>query len=115
MKRKQHFKRAFADADAKTNPSFNPMRMNLRKPRSLCAYLPLILGLALLVNSGARAQLASDLVHGYAVNGSAQYTKSGSGHTGKAGDYAIDLGMGGATTLTVSDPGFFSAVNAATS
>ncbi len=115
MKRKQLFKRAFADAHSKMNPSFTNIRINWKRPRRLGASLPLILGLALLVNSSARAQLASDLVHGYAVNGSAQYTPSGTGHTGKAGDYAIDLGMGGSTVLAVSDPGFFSAVNAAAS
>ena len=75
MKRKQTLKRAFADANAKTSTPFGKMRDKSGDgPRSICASLPLILGLALFVNSGARAQLATDAVHGYGINGAAQST-----------------------------------------
>ena len=114
MKSTQLLKRAFAKADAKTNPSLIKTRRNWKRPASLPVFLSLILSLASLIASNARAQLASDALHGYGVNGSAQFTASGTGHTGKPGDYAVDLGMTGGTQLTVTDPAFLSAVNAAT-
>ena len=62
----------------------------------------------------ASAQFAVDQLHGYAINGAALYAPSGSGHTGTAGDNAVDLGQGGGTLLTISDPAFLAALNTAT-
>jgi hypothetical protein len=53
-------------------------------------------------------------MHGYGISGTGQYTPAGQGHTGHATDSAMDLGTSGGTLLTVNDPAFFSALNAAT-
>jgi len=71
------------------------------------------LALAALLPGNASAQLATDKLHGYALNGNAAFSPSGMGHTGQAGDAAIDLGTGGGTLLSTTDPAYLSALNAA--
>jgi hypothetical protein len=70
--------------------------------------------LAVFPQSNASAQLALDKLHGYAIDGYAEYAASGGGHTGLPGDSAMDLGMSGGSLLTATDPAFLSALNAAT-
>ena len=72
-----------------------------------------VFALAALLPGSASAQLATDKVHGYALNGEAPYTASGGGHTGLAGDAGIDLGTSGGALLTVTDPAFLAALNTA--
>jgi hypothetical protein len=62
----------------------------------------------------ASGQMAFDKLHSYAINGFASYSASGSGHTAQTGDSAMDLGSSGTTLLTITDPAFLSALNAAT-
>ena len=80
----------------------------------LSRVLALGLALALQAAPNAPGQLALDKIHGYAVMGYADYTASGGGHTGVAGDSALDLGTTGGTLLTVTDQAFLSALNTAT-
>ena len=70
------------------------------------------LALAVFTHWDASAQLALDKIHGYAIDGYATYTPTGMGHSGRAGDAAMDLGMSGNTLLTITDPAFYSALNA---
>jgi hypothetical protein len=85
-----------------------------KSPRTFWTALPLGLALAVLPYWNASAQIATDKIHGYGISGTAMYTASGTGHTGHAGDAAMDMGTTGVTLLTVTDPAFFSALNAAT-
>jgi len=77
------------------------------------AAVALGLVLAVVTPSKTLAQLAVDVVHGYPLQGYATYTAGQAGHTGQAGDSAISLGSSGSTFLSVNDPGFLAALNAA--
>ncbi len=94
------------------NASVIPSLKYSKPARTFWPALTLGLALAVLPSWNASAQLAVDKMHGYGITGVAQYTAAGTGHTGKAGDSAMDLGTGGSTSLTVNDPAFFSALNA---
>src|SRR4051812_21279681 len=75
--------------------------------------LALGLILAVVAPLNAFAQLAVDVVHGYPLQGYATYTTGQAGHTGQAGDSAINLGSGGSALLSVNDSGFLAGLNAA--
>lgn len=74
----------------------------------------LLPALVILSQQTAIAQVAVDKLHDYPLMGAASYSPDMGGHTGLAGDLAMDLGATGGTSLTVTDQGFLSAVNAAT-
>jgi len=60
------------------------------------------------------AGLTKDVVKGYSslILGKAQFTPDAGGHTGKAGDYAIDLGKAGSAWVDINDATFLNAATA---
>lgn len=94
------------------NPLRNYLMRHVQPLKNPRLAFSLALGLALLTAAPAPAQIAFDKMHGYAILGTASYTTNGGGHTLKPTDLAMDLGTGGGTLLTVTDPAFFTALNA---
>ena len=64
---------------------------------------------------GPYGRYAEDVVHGYLAwfLGTSQFTPSGGGHTGQAGDFGLNLGSDNASGSYVTEPECLSAVNAA--
>jgi len=92
-----------------TNSSFR----NWKRPSVPWPGAILGLAAAALLQASASAQLATDKLHGYALNGNAAYSPSSMGHTLQPGDSAIDLGTSGGALLSTADPALLSALNAA--
>ncbi len=72
---------------------------------------------ATLVYTAPMANDVLDTVHGYVgrLQGKAAYAASGSGHTGKPGDYAVDIGAPArqSNNVLITDTGFLDQLNAA--